>query len=139
MKPATVWFNKHLSNTWEILALLQESRRAEEFRIICTHPQSKYLGQRHCEVFEQEPTGLNEQAYVDYCLDFAQRQNVSLFWPCRKLLPIVQAQQRFARLGVRIMAAADLQGLTVLASKADVYASLKQADFSLPAYEVVTN
>ena len=50
----TVWVNKYLSNTWEILALLRKARRPAEFRLLCTHPRARYTGRRHCDLFEQE-------------------------------------------------------------------------------------
>jgi hypothetical protein len=139
MKPVTIWFNKYLSNTWEILAALREARLPEEFRVLCTHPNRRYPGQQHSDVFEREPWGLGQSEYVNYCLDVARRHEVDLFLPGRKLLAIVRARQRFEALGVRVLAAADADTLDLLASKARVYAALQTEDIPLPDYEVVND
>src|SRR3954467_2532310 len=101
MQPATVWLNKYLSNSWEVLALLREASRPGEFRILCTHPYPHYPGRRFSDVFEQEPTGFGEDDYVVYCLDVARRHRVDLFLPGRNLLPLVRAHRRFESLGTR--------------------------------------
>ena len=124
MKPTTVWLNKYLSNTWEILALLREARGTEEFRLISSHPRSRYPGREHADVFEQEPGGLREAEYLKYCLDFVQRNQVDLFIPGRKLLPIVRARDRFESLGARVLAAGDAATLDLLQNKAKVYNAL---------------
>src|SRR4051794_13543020 len=105
--PPTIWLNKYLSNSWEVLALLRDGRRPDEFRLVCTHPHPGYAGSRSSDLFEPEPAGLNEAEYVDHCLNVARRHNVTLFLPGRNLAPIVRAKERFAASGTRILAAAD--------------------------------
>src|SRR5687767_1071540 len=114
MGPATVWLNKYLSNSWEILALLREARAPGEFRTLCTHPWARYPGLDHSDAFELEPNGWGEEGYVDYCLDVTRRHGVTLFLPGRNLLPILRARQRFEAAGVHVLAAADAATLELV-------------------------
>ena len=139
MKPPLVWFNKYLSNTWEILAVLRRERREGEFRIFCTHPWARYPGGRASDLFEREPSKLGESEYVDYCLDVVQRHEVDLFLPGRNLLPIVRSQARFEALGARVLAAGDAATVARINDKAAIYASLAGDAVDLPAYEVVND
>lgn len=138
MPAATVWFNKCLSNTWEVLALLREQRRPDEFRLLCTHPRGSYPGHAQADLFEKEPIGLADEDYVAYALDVVVRHKVELFVPGRKLLPIVQAHKRFTALGAKLLAAAEADTLRLLHDKARLYAALADSEVGLPDHEVVT-
>ena len=135
----TVWFNKYLSNTWEVLALLRAASKPGEFRVLCTHPKPGYPGQRYSDVFEREPEGLTEDAYVAYCLEVARRHRVDLFMPGRNLLAILRARAEFASVGVRVLAAADAKTVALINHKALFYAALKGLDIPVPAYKVVND
>ncbi len=140
MSPPTVWFNKHLSNTWEILALLREARSPGEFRILCTHPRGSYAGRHHADAFEKEPVGLGDDAYVEHCLGFARRHGVRLFVPGRKVLPIVRAAGRFAVIGTDVLGAGDAEAVALVNDKGRTYAALAGgAGIEIPEYAVVNN
>src|SRR4051812_2719325 len=134
-----VWFNKYLSNTWEVLALLRTASKPNEFRVLCTHPRQHYAGQYHSDVFEREPDGLTEEVYVAYCLEIARRHRVDLFMPGRNVLPIVRARAAFASLGVRVLATAEAKTIALINHKAHFYAALRGLDVHVPAYEVVND
>jgi hypothetical protein len=139
MKPPCVWFNKHLSNTWEAIALLDEARRAGEFRVVCTHPRESYARIVSCDQFECEPIGMHDDDYVRYCLDFARRHEVDFFFPGRKVQPILRAAEQFRDAGVRLVAASDAEMLGLLASKARVYAALDGSGVHVPEYAIVND
>jgi hypothetical protein len=135
----TIWFNKYLSNTWEVLTLLRKARMPNEFRVLCTHSKQHYPGRHSSDLFEQEPDGLTEDAYVAYCLDVSRRHRVEIFMPGRNVLPIVRARGAFASLGVRVLAAADVKTIALINHKAHFYAALKGLDIQVPAYELVND
>lgn len=137
MFPPVVWLNKYLSNTWEIMALLREVCTPDEFRILCSHPWARYPGGDHSDVFEQEPKGLGEEGYVNYCLDVVRRHGVRLFLPGRKLLPILRAREQFESPGARVLASADADTVALLGNKARLYAALDGLDVHIPDYEVI--
>jgi len=139
MKPATIWLNKNLDNTWEAVRILRQSRRPGEFRILCTHPRRDYAGARHADNFEQEPDGPEVPAYVQYCLDVARRWGVTLFLPGRKTREIVAAREQFELIGTRLLVAGDGPALDLLVSKARAYAALAGEGFRIPDHAVVND
>lgn len=139
MQPATVWFNKNLNNTWQVLALIRAAREAGEFRLLGTHSSARYPGRRYCDVFEQEPDGLGVRAYVEHCLDVARRHRVTHFFPGHELLALVRARPRFEAIGTRLVAAAEANTLDLLRSKARLYRTLAGEDFPIPDYAVVND
>jgi len=137
MDAPMVWFNKYLSNTWEVLALLKEARASGDIRVLCTHPRDGYPGRHHADAFECEPDGLGEEAYVAYCLDVARRHGVRLFLPGRKVLPVVRAAGRFAALGTTVLAAGDAATLALVNDKGKAYAALTKGEALVPDHAVV--
>ncbi len=137
--PPVVWLNEHLSNTWESLALVRRVRRAGEFRLHCTHHRPRYRGRLHADHFEPEPVGLDDTAYVEYCVDYCKRHAVGLFLPGRRLLPILRRRDRFADVGTRLLAAGDAAAVEAVSDKARAYAALADGDVPVPEYAVVTD
>jgi hypothetical protein len=136
---ATVWLNKGLSSTFDLIESLRAEKAAGEYRIVCSHTHPDFAGSRLVDAFEQEPRRMEDAAYVDYCLDFTRRHRVAVFLPGRKLQAIVEARERFEREGVRLVAAADAATLRVLADKAALYAALGPDVVPLPEYERVSD
>lgn len=140
MPPPTVWFNKYLGNTWEVLAGLRRDRRADEFRVLCTHPRPRYPGRHAADEFEVEPDGLPADEYVAHCLDVAARHAVTLFFPGRNVLPVVAARARFAALGTTVCAAGDAATIRLVNHKGRLAAAAADVPgVRLAGYEVVND
>jgi ATP-grasp in the biosynthetic pathway with Ter operon len=136
MSVITLWLNKNLSSTFNVIETLRAARRAEQFRILCTHTNPDAIALRVADGFEVEPKGLSRSQYIDYCLDFIRRERVDVFFPGRNLRSIVRERGRFEALGTRLVAAADADTLGVLESKATLYGALTPALVPLPEFRV---
>jgi biotin carboxylase len=140
MPAPAAWFNKYLANTGEVVARLRRDRRPGEFRVLVTHPRSRYRGRHHADWFEVEPDGLTADQYVEFALDFATRHGVALFFPGRNVLPVVTARGRFAAVGTRVCATGDAAAIRLINHKAKLAAAVAEVSgVRLPAYEVVTD
>ncbi len=140
MPPPTVWLNKYLGNTWEVLARLCRERRPDEFRLLGTHPRPRYPGRHAVDEFEVEPDGLPADEYVAHCLDVAARHAVTLFFPGRNVLPVVAARDRFAALGTTVCAAGDAATIRLVNHKARLAAAVADVPgVRLPETEVVND
>ncbi|HVK07461.1 MAG TPA: ATP-grasp domain-containing protein [Gemmataceae bacterium] len=135
MRRPTVWLNKGLSSTFDVVELLRAT--GDEFRVVCSHTDPDVPAARACHVFETEPKRLGEAAYLDYCLDFANRHAVDVFIPGKMLGAIVRERGRFADLGVRLIAAGEADTLKLVDDKAALYASLPAGLVPVPDFEVV--
>jgi len=139
MRHATVWLNKSLSSTFDVVEILRGAQQGDELRILCSHTDPDFPAARVADRFEVEPKGLSEAAYLDYCLDVIRRHRVDVFLPGRNLRAIVRERPRFEAAGVRLLAAADAATLQLLEDKAALYAALGPNLVALPDYEVVTD
>src|SRR5690348_12062224 len=105
MPRPTVWLNKGLSSTFDVVELLRTT--GDEFRVVSSHTDPDVPAARACHTFETEPKRLGEAEYLDYCLDFAKRHAVDVFIPGKMLAAIVRERARFADLGTRLVAAGE--------------------------------
>lgn len=137
MKQITVWFNKSLSSTYNVIEDLRAAPRTESFRILCTHTSPDFPAFQVCDVAECEPRGLDGAPYLDYCLDVIRRHDVQVFVPGKQLRAIVEARSRFADAGVKLLAAGDANTLHLLESKAALYRALAGSPVPLPDHVVV--
>jgi biotin carboxylase len=137
MTPTVVWFNQHLSNTWHALRAVREVQRPGEFRLLCTHRWRHYPGRKFSDYFEPEPAEISDADYVEFCLEFARNHAVELFYPWRRVIPILKARERFAQLGTRLVVVADVDTLRLLGSKVEQYRALGPGVAPLPEFEVV--
>jgi len=139
MAAPVVWLNKYLGNTWNILARLRQERRPGEFVLLHSHPNANNVGRDHADSFEDEPAGLSDAEYVEFCLDFARRHRVALFWPGWKRSAMAAARKRFEALGTRLLVAGDAATLATVGDKGRLYRTLAGEDFRLPEYAIVND
>lgn len=141
MRPVTLWFNKSLSSTFNVIETLREAAAAHggSFHILCSHTQAEVPAARLADAFEVEPKGLGEMAYVDWCLDLARRHQVDLFWPGKNARAVAAAGERFTALGTRLLAAADPATLQLLEDKGALFRALGPDRDFLPDWEIVNN
>nr|MCR5718861.1 hypothetical protein [Oscillospiraceae bacterium] len=98
----TIWFNHWFSTAYQIILLLRKEN--PDFRIIGTNRNLQSPIASVCDAWYQEPCGLSEEAYVDFCLSFCREHSVDVFLPRRGMLEISRRKEEFAALGVRVMA-----------------------------------
>jgi hypothetical protein len=139
IKGPVVWFNRNLSNTWRTCKLLRETRQPDEFFLLCSHTRKHYAGRRHCDAYEHEPSDLSDGDYVAYCLDMVRRYHVRLFYPWRRLFPILRADAEFQALGATVIRVAGIDTLEILENKARQYAALGDGTVPVPEHIVVND
>ena len=135
MPETAIWFNKTLSSVFNLLEILRQAQRPDErFRLICTHTRPAFLGRAAADHFEQEPSGLSEDDYVAWCLEFARRHGVRLFFPGRNATAVAERRGDFEAQGCWISSAAEASTLRVLANKAQTYQAAEGLDIPIPEY-----
>lgn len=137
MRHITVWLNKNLSGAFNMIESLRAAQAHETYRIVCSHTNEDFPAFRISDVFEVEPRGPSEAAYLDYCVDFIRRHGVDVFIPGKMTRSIVRERRRFEELGVKLVHAADADTLTLLENKARFYRAIPQGLAAVPDYRVV--
>src|SRR5437764_13378712 len=112
MSNVTLWLNRNIASSYNVLESIRESLRpGEDWRIVTSHPYHYSAVFRLSDAHEIEPANLDDAQYIHYCLDFIQRHRVNVFLPGTKLRAIMAARQQFEQLGVKLLAAADAETL----------------------------
>src|SRR5688500_12989626 len=101
MSRPTVWLNKNLSSTFDVIEILRAAaaRAEDQLRILASHTDPDSPVCRVCDHFEVEPKTRDEAAYVDFCLEFVRRHQIDVFLPGKHLRATVRARDRFEAAG----------------------------------------
>ncbi|MFT5533377.1 MAG: hypothetical protein ACI8WM_001371 [Burkholderiaceae bacterium] len=123
-----VWFNRTFSSVHAAISLIREADGADEFHLIYSNTNPQAIAGQAAHQFNVEPTGLDDAAYVDWCLEFCKTQRVDVFWPGRAAALLSSQTSRFADIGTRIVSVATRAMLDLLHDKARFYASVVLPD-----------
>lgn len=117
-----VWFNRTFSSVHTAIKLIREADTNSRFHIIHSNanPHSPAAGVAHA--FFVEPTGLDDAAYIDWCLAFCREQRVDIFIPGKGATLLASEHDRFAAIGTRIQSVASATALATIHDKARFYA-----------------
>lgn len=135
--PVTVWFNKNLSSTGQVLEMIRQEARPDEFRFLATHSHPDSPTFRFADLSQLEPSGLSDEDYLAWCRDTIQRFDVQVFVPGKLLARIARDRATFETSGVRLLTAADAVTLELLDSKFKTYRRLCDAGIALPDHRRV--
>jgi biotin carboxylase len=139
MRPITIWLNKNLSSTFNVIETLRAARQNETFRILASHTNPDAPALRISDLKEVEPRGPSETSYLDFCEEIIRRHRVDVFIPGKMLRPIVRARQRLEAAGARLVYAAEAETLAVLENKARLYAAIPPGLVPVPEHRVVND
>jgi len=141
-----VWFNRTFSSIYTAIGLIRQADtdsrfhggrfhggrfHGGRFHIIHSNPNSHSPASRVAHEFHVEPTGLERDAYIDWCLTFCREHRIDIFVPGREATALAGVHERFAALGTRVLSAASEAALQLIHDKARFY-----AEVDLPAAPV---
>jgi hypothetical protein len=119
-----VWFNKTFSSVGTAIRLIREADQAGDFQIVCSNTNvhaPAFLAAHESVV---EPSGLNGQGYLSWCLDFCLKHRIGIFVPGKEAALIGAARSRFEAQGTRVLSTASPDVLELLHDKARFYQSV---------------
>lgn len=130
-----IWYNHGYSQTRDALALLR--RASGDLVLIASHAEVLAPVFLEADIGAVEPvfdrdTADGATAYADWCLDFAAVHRVELFVVQRGRGAIARRVAEFARIGTRLVLAADAATLEILDDKARFYAATRDAGLPTP-------
>jgi len=120
-----VWFNRTFSSVYTALRLIREADTDGRFTLVHSNPNRHTPAARIVDEFHGEPTGLNPQAYVDWCLEFCRSQRIDIFVPGREATTLSAEHARFEAIGTRVLSAASHAQLQRIHDKAAFYAETR--------------
>ncbi|SHH60055.1 ATP-grasp domain-containing protein [Massilia sp. CF038] len=119
-----VWFNRTFSSVYAAIGLIREADQAGRFHLIYSNANPHAAAARVAHQFLPEPTGLDTDAYIDWCLAFCREHAVDIFIPGKESTALAGAHARFEAQGTRVLSAGQPAALELIHDKARFYASL---------------
>jgi len=117
-----VWFNRTFSSIYAAIELIRKADTGHRYTIVHSNPNRHVPAAGLAHEFHPEPTGLQGDAYVDWCLSFCRRQRIDIFVPGREATLLAGEHARFADIGTRVLSAAPAPMLQLIHDKARFYA-----------------
>lgn len=117
-----VWFNRTFSSVYTALKLIREADADSRFTLIHSNANRHTPAARIAHEFHGEPTGLEPEAYVDWCVEFCRTNRIDIFVPGREATTLSGHHARFEAIGTRVLSAATPSKLQLIHDKAGFYA-----------------
>ncbi|PIL44037.1 hypothetical protein CR105_15125 [Massilia eurypsychrophila] len=118
-----VWFNRTFSSVSAAISLIREADTDGRFHLIYSNANPHVAAARVAHEFHDEPTGLETDAYIDWCLAFCREHKVDIFIPGKASTALAAEHARFAAQGTRVLSAAAQDQLELIHDKARFYAT----------------
>jgi len=118
-----VWFNRTFSSVYAAINLIREADVEGRFHLIYTNANPHAAASRVAHDFFVEPTGLEKESYLDWCLDFCREHKIDIFIPGRESTYLAGQHARFAAQGTRVLSAATPEALDMIHDKAAFYSA----------------
>jgi carbamoylphosphate synthase large subunit len=112
---------------YSAIGLIREADTEGRFHLIYSNTNPHATAARVAHEFHLEPTGLDADAYIEWCLAFCRAQRVDIFIPGKASTALAGAHARFAAQGTRVLSAAAPDALELIHDKARFYAATELA------------
>jgi carbamoylphosphate synthase large subunit len=134
-----VWFNRTFSSVYAAIGLIREADLEGRFHLIYSNANPHAAAARVAHQFFVEPTGLDNEEYIDWCLAFCREHQVDIFIPGRLSTELASAHARFEAQGTRVLSAATREQLDLIHDKARFYATTDLAAAPVAEFRVFEN
>jgi len=134
-----IWFNRSFNTTYHIINLVKNNSENVKFEIFGTNTNSYSAMLHACDYFEIEPQITDENAYIDYALDFCKRNKIDIFVAGFLFLSsISKNKKRFEDINTKVLISDDYKLIELFDSKIDTYKAIKNFNVvEIPEYYTV--
>ena len=119
-----VWFNRTFSSVYAAIGLIREADTEGRFHIIYSNANPHVNAARVAHEFFVEPTGMDSDTYIAWCLDFCREHRVDIFVPGKESTVLAGLHARFEAQGTRVLSAGSVAALELIHDKARFYATV---------------
>jgi carbamoylphosphate synthase large subunit len=132
-----IWFNHWFNSAYHFIDLIKNNPDSREFVFFGTNDNINSSVLQACDFSEQEPQ-LSKEDYIDYCLDFCERNHIDVFVPRRNMIEIAKNIKRFDDAGVHVLVERNAELLETVSDKSLFYKACKQNGIKqIPEYYTV--
>ena len=122
----------------DVLQVIREAAEGD-LHLLSSHSRRSFPTRDHCDEFVIEPKGLDDDAYLDWCVEFAVANHVDLFVPSRHSELIADNALRFAERGVKLLLPGNGGMMRTLKHKGKTYTAIGQGACPIPEWRVVSD
>jgi carbamoylphosphate synthase large subunit len=134
-----VWFNRTFSSVYAAIGLIREGDAERRFHLIHSNPNPHSPAARVAHEFYVEPTGMENDAYVDWCLAFCREHRIDIFIPGKGATMLASEHARFASQGTRVLSVTSSAALQTIHDKARFYAETQLPEAPVAAFRQFEN
>ena len=116
-----VWFNRTFSSVYAAINLIREADTDGRFHLIYSNANPHTPAARAAHEFHLEPTGMQRDEYIEWCVQFCREHKIDIFIPGRESTVIAGLHARFEALGTRVLSAGSVAALDLIHDKARFY------------------
>ena len=135
--PVRIWFNRPFATSYWLFHMLRDNPDGYPVKIYATQTDPTSPVFQGADYGELEPD-LQGNAYVDWALDFCERHGIELFFPRKWIELIVEAEDRFAALGVKLIASSP-KAIRLFEDKNLTYRAALEAGVAVPPWRVASD
>jgi len=135
--PLRIWFNRPFATSYWLFDMLRDNPDGYPVKIYVTQTDPTSPVFQGADYGELEPD-LQGEAYVDWALDFCERHGIELFFPRKWIEILVEAEERFAALGVRLIASSP-EAIRLFEDKNLTYRAATETGVAVPPWCVASD
>lgn len=136
-----IWLNHWFSTAYRLIENarvdLEKVFPNEKIEFIGTNERDTCVYKKVCEEFYPEPKGLNENEYIEWCLDFCREQEIDVFIPRKNMLFVSKHLNKFKDIFVKVLVLSDYGIMSVFNDKFLTYRYV--SCINKPAHACVNN
>ena len=135
-----IWFNHWFSTAYHLINLIREEE-PNKFIFVGSNKNDYAIYKRVCDEWYIEPSEIDEENYIDYCLNFCEQHKINIFVPRRNLTAISNFISKFENIGVKVLAGKNSELMKILDDKVKTYEYISKIGMSeiVPEYKIVNS
>jgi len=133
-----IWIAHYFSSAINFINLIKEYNN--NIKIYCTNKNDYSLLLKEADYSEIEPI-LNDEEYINYCLEFCIRNNIKIFFPNYLKIPIISKNKYlFENINVKVIVDSNYELISSLDNKEKTYKLFNDKITEIiPEYYIVNN
>ena len=133
-----IWFNHWFSTAYHLINLIKIENPGT-FIFVGSNKNDYAIYKQICDEWYIEPTDIDEENYVDYCLNFCKQHEINIFVPRRNLTAVSTQIAKFNEIGVKVLVGDNPDLMKILDDKVETYeyiSKIGRGDI-VPKFEIV--
>ena len=99
----TIWFNHWFSTAYHLINMIRDGLD-EPCTVIGSGTNDVSVFRTACDEWHSEPTGISDEEYAQFCIEFCREHGVDVFVPRRGLVAIIKRAADFEAVGTKLFA-----------------------------------